>query len=280
MCAVEKNSTTSRPTVDSFQKYLTTFLTNAPSKDCPKGGQAEFGDSVYYYANRKNHSVVTASTFMTFHTVLKTSEDYVAALKAARVVAQNITDTINKRLEALGRNRRVTVFPYSIFYVYYEQELTIWHDTFERLGYSLAAIFVVTFVLMGFDVLSTLIISATIVMIMINLMGFMYFTGVALNAISLVNLVMVSLVVRVLPDITSIWCTFVGHWYSGGVLQQPRARFRDGTRWDEVRKGFQGSCQYGQHHLQRHHDDQVLRDFGAVLCSDKVVSGEIKKLLD
>ena len=52
----------------------------------------------------------------------------------------------------------------SIFYVFYEQYLTIWHDAFMNLSISAAAIFVVTFILLGFDILSAFIITLTIVM--------------------------------------------------------------------------------------------------------------------
>lgn len=52
----------------------------------------------------------------------------------------------------------------SIFYVFYEQYLTIWQDAFMNLTLSAAAIFVVTFILLGFDVISAFIITLTISM--------------------------------------------------------------------------------------------------------------------
>lgn len=83
------------------------------------------------------------------------------------------------------------VFPYSVFYVFYEQYLTMWRDTLQSLGISFATIFVVTFLLTGFDIYSALIIELIVVMIVTNIGGLMYFWNVSLNAISLVNLVMV-----------------------------------------------------------------------------------------
>lgn len=50
------------------------------------------------------------------------------------------------------------VFPYSIFYVYYEQYLTMWDETIFSLSISVASIFVATFLLMGLDIVSSLII--------------------------------------------------------------------------------------------------------------------------
>ena len=52
----------------------------------------------------------------------------------------------------------------SIFYVYYEQYLTIWHDAFMNLAISATAIFIVTFILLGFDIISAFIITLTITM--------------------------------------------------------------------------------------------------------------------
>lgn len=79
------------------------------------------------------------------------------------------------------------VFPYSIFYVYYEQYLTIWRDTIVSLSISFATIFVISFFLMGFNIGSALVIILTIFMIVINLIGMLYFWSVSLNAITLVS---------------------------------------------------------------------------------------------
>jgi Niemann-Pick C1 protein len=80
----------------------------------------------------------------------------------------------------------------SVFYVFYEQYLTIWDDTFQSLGLSLAAVFVATLVLTGFDVFSAFIVLLMVAMVVVNLGGLMYWWDVSLNAVSLVNLVMVS----------------------------------------------------------------------------------------
>lgn len=56
----------------------------------------------------------------------------------------------------------------------------------------MAAIFVVTFLLMGFDIFSSVVVVTTITMIVVNIGGLMYWWNITLNAVSLVNLVMVS----------------------------------------------------------------------------------------
>lgn len=78
-----------------------------------------------------------------------------------------------------------------MFYVFYEQYLTIIADTAFNLGVSLLAIFLVSAVLLGFDLWSALMVSFTIAMILINMFGVMWLWNISLNAVSLVNLVMV-----------------------------------------------------------------------------------------
>lgn len=65
-------------------------------------------------------------------------------------------------------------------------------DTIESLGYSLALVLVITFIVTGFNIFSSLIITVTVFMIVLHLMGMMWMWNITLNAVSLVNLVMVS----------------------------------------------------------------------------------------
>lgn len=77
-----------------------------------------------------------------------------------------------------------------MFYVFYEQYLTTWPDVLQSLGISVLTVFVVTFLLLGLDVISAIVIVVTIVLILLNLLGLMYWWGISLNAVALVNLVM------------------------------------------------------------------------------------------
>lgn len=66
------------------------------------------------------------------------------------------------------------------------------HDAIFNLCISLGSIFLVTTVLLGFDIWAAIVVSMTIAMIIINMFGVMWLWGISLNAVSLVNLVMVS----------------------------------------------------------------------------------------
>lgn len=67
----------------------------------------------------------------------------------------------------------------------------MWADTGVSLGISVGAVFAVTLIL-TFDFISSLIILTTICMIIVDMMGMMYWWDISLNAVSSVNLVMVS----------------------------------------------------------------------------------------
>ena len=83
------------------------------------------------------------------------------------------------------------LYYYSVSYVFYEQYLTIWKDAYLNLGVSLFAIFIVTVSLMGLDLYTAIIVCLTIAMIIVNMFGAMCILNIELNAVSLVNLVMV-----------------------------------------------------------------------------------------
>ncbi|XP_033109697.1 NPC intracellular cholesterol transporter 1-like [Anneissia japonica] len=178
----EKNQ---RPDPKEFVEFLPFFLEDNPTVKCSKGGHAAYGAAVTF--DDANKTEVGATYFMTYHSILKTSADYIAALRQAREVAENITTMMN---HTNADGSYFDVYPYSIIYVYYEQYLTMVHDTIINLSLCLLAVFVVTFLLLGFDAYSAVIIVLTIALITLDLIGLMYFWNVDLNAVSLVNLVM------------------------------------------------------------------------------------------
>ncbi|XP_055920558.1 NPC intracellular cholesterol transporter 1 isoform X2 [Eupeodes corollae] len=196
VCEMQNNSMSNmkRPTEHDFNKYLPYFLMDNPDDSCSKGGHPAYGDAVKYVAKPNGSLEIGASHFMAYHSILKTSADYYLALRSARTISANITNMIRGRLMSQGvplsEALKIEVFPYSVFYVFYEQYLTMWPDTLKSMSISVMAIFIVTYFLMGFDIHSSLVVVITITMIVINLGGVMYHWNISLNAVSLVNLVM------------------------------------------------------------------------------------------
>ncbi|XP_061187973.1 NPC intracellular cholesterol transporter 1-like [Saccostrea echinata] len=181
-CPVQK-SADGRPVSQDFMKFLPWYLEDNPGIKCAKGGHAAYGSAVNLKNNKK---AVGATYFMTYHSIMKESKDYITGLLEARKVADNMTTML--KIKTGGNSTKV--FPYSVFYVFYEQYLTIVEDTVQNLCICVAAIFVVTFILLGFDIISALMVVMTIAMIVIDILGFMSLWNISINAVSLVNLVM------------------------------------------------------------------------------------------
>ena len=188
---------TSEPTQTQFEESIPWFLESAPNDNCPHGGKSAFSDAVQIsklpfgsainISDQQPKYDVLSSNFMAFHTILKTSRDYYTALKRARELTDEMNYAINN---GVPEEEHVKIFPYSIFYVFYEQYLTMWPDTLRQVGISLASIFLVTFILMGFDFVSSFIILIVLISILSNLGAMMYYWHITLNAVSLVTLVM------------------------------------------------------------------------------------------
>lgn len=109
--------------------------------------------------------------------------DLIGGMREARQLASDVEHT----LQSDGSKVRVSV--YSVFYVFYEQYLTIWHDTFKALSVSLASVLAISVLgNLGFKATVLLIVSLT--SILIHQMAMLYVFEVQLNAVSLVNIVM------------------------------------------------------------------------------------------
>ncbi|XP_022105812.1 Niemann-Pick C1 protein-like [Acanthaster planci] len=173
-----------RPTSEEFEKFLPFFLEDDPGFKCSKGGHAAYGSGVKFTDKTKKQ--VKASYFQSYHTVLRNSDDFTNALIHSRQAAANIT----KMMNGPDTDPKFDVYPYSVFYVFYEQYITMAHDSAISLSIVLGAIFVITFVLLGFDLFSAFIVALTIAMITIDLLGLMVLWNIDLNAVSLVNLIM------------------------------------------------------------------------------------------
>ncbi|CAF0998298.1 unnamed protein product [Adineta ricciae] len=179
-----------RPSPDDFQRYIQYFLIDNPGEKCPKGGHAAYHDAVELI----NRTEVKTSYFMGFHSVLKTSKDFISAMRSANEIAKNISKTIlNNQTRPYHDSNKLEdypVFPYSVFYVFYDQYLTIWRDLIVNLIYSFTAVFLVTCILLGFDFHTAFLILLCVFMIIIDMFGVMYLWHIELNAVSVVNIVM------------------------------------------------------------------------------------------
>ncbi|KAF7331817.1 SSD domain-containing protein [Mycena kentingensis (nom. inval.)] len=157
-----------------FMRYVQQWLISPTSESCPSGGKASFGTAV---SINDDATQVTASHFRTMHSPLKTQADFINAFAAAHRIADDIS-----------RQTGASVFPYSLFYVYFDQYAHIVAITQEVLGLGLGAVLLVTAIFLGSWRTGT-IVTGVVALTVVSVMGVMAVWGISLNAISLVNLV-------------------------------------------------------------------------------------------
>jgi Niemann-Pick C1 protein len=162
------------PEDGEFMKYLKQWLVSPTTEECPLAGKASFGSAL---SIAPDDSGVFASHFRTFHSPLKSQEDFINAYSAAHRIANDISQRIG-----------ASVFPYSSFYVFFDQYAHIIAMTQEILGLGLAAVLVLTTLMLG-SWRTGSIVTGVVALTVVSVMGVMPLWGVHLNAISLVNLV-------------------------------------------------------------------------------------------
>ncbi|KVI07692.1 Patched, partial [Cynara cardunculus var. scolymus] len=165
-----------RPTTPQFKEKLPWFLSALPSADCAKGGHGAYTNSVELKGFEDG--VIQASSFRTYHTPLNKQVDFVNSMRAAREFSSRVSNSL-----------KIEVFPYSVFYMFFEQYLDIWKTALISLAVAIGAVFIVCLVITC-SFWSSGIIVLVLVMILVDLLGVMAVLNIQLNAVSVVNLVM------------------------------------------------------------------------------------------
>lgn len=201
------------PEGGEFIHYASKWLTAPTNEECPRGGQAAYSNAVVLDPD----ALTTPAThFRTTHTPLHSQADFIASYKSARRIASSISSA----------QSGISVFPYSKHYIFFDQYLSIIRLTATLLAVSIAIIFLITSVLLG-SLTTGLVITATVSMIIIDILGVMAVAGVSLNAVSLVNLV-------ICVGIAVEFCAHVARAYtypSRVTLEKTKLRGRDARAW-------------------------------------------------
>ena len=162
------------PEGDEFMRYLKQWLVSPTTEECPLAGKASFGTAL---AITPDDSEIVASHFRTFHTPLKSQADFINSFEAAHRIAKDISEKTG-----------VSVFPYSLHYVFFDQYAHIIGITQEVLGIGLGAVLIVTAFMLG-SWRTSFIVTGVVALTVTSVMGVMPIWDIDLNAISLVNLV-------------------------------------------------------------------------------------------
>lgn len=162
------------PENEEFVRYIKQWLISPTTEECFMAGKASFGTAL---SLSDTDNEVVASHFRTFHSPLKSQEDFINAFAAAHRIAEDISERTG-----------ATVFPYSLFYVFFDQYAHIIAITQEVLGLGLASVLIVNALMLG-SWRTASIVTGVVALTVITVMGVMPIWGISLNAISLVNLV-------------------------------------------------------------------------------------------
>lgn len=159
-----------------FQRFLSMFYHDAVCDDsCGACPWAHLSNMVL----NENETNVEYSRWMTYHTTLSTQADFIGALQSAMDLSQQMTETLGG----------MQVFPYSVFYVYFEQYLYLSNVALITTALALVAIGALTLLLTRY-VLLTVELLLVVGMILCDLYGLMALWSIAWNAVSLTNFVM------------------------------------------------------------------------------------------
>lgn len=162
------------PEGPEFMRYVEAWLQASTSEDCPIGGKAPYSDAVILSDDRTS---LKASHTRSFHQPLRSQSDFINSYAAARRISREITARTG-----------LSVFPYAIHYIFFDQYESIMRLTFYLVGSALLSVFVISSIILGSFVAAGLM-TVTVAMIVLNVAGIMAIWGISLNALSLVNLV-------------------------------------------------------------------------------------------
>ncbi|KAI4102155.1 MAG: hypothetical protein L6R37_004520 [Teloschistes peruensis] len=164
------------PEDGEFIHYLTKWISAPTNEDCPFGGAAPYSNALVIHPNATKNPI-PASHFRTSHTPLRSQSDFISAYASARRIADDVS-----------ASQHINVFPYSKFYIFFDQYAGIVPLAGALLGGAAATVFFLTSLLLG-SIATGLVVTITVAMIVVAILGTMALAHVSLNAISLVNLV-------------------------------------------------------------------------------------------
>ena len=202
------------PTGPEFIHYAEKWIESPTDASCPLGGKAPYSNALVIDEQR---TTINASHFRTSHTPLRSQDDFIQAYIAARRIANDIS-----------HEHKIDVFPYSKFYIFFDQYVNIVQLTGTLLGSAVAIIFVLTSAILG-SIATGAVITTTVVMTVVDIIGTMAIAGVSLNAVSLVNLI-------ICVGIGVEFCAHIARAFmfpSRTLVEKAPARFRgkDARAW-------------------------------------------------
>ncbi|CAI5757233.1 unnamed protein product [Candida verbasci] len=161
------------PKDSDFMFYFNQWI-QEPSDPCPLGGKAPYSTSI-----SRNSTDIISSYFRTSHVPLKSQDDFINGYKNSIRIIEEIKKYTN-----------LDIFPWSPFYIFFVQYLNILSLTVSLLSIALFIIFIISYLVFG-TFKSSFAMTITILSILINIGGVLSIWNISLNALSLVNLLII-----------------------------------------------------------------------------------------
>ena len=202
------------PEGPEFIHYLSKWIASPTNEDCPFGGKAPYSNALVIDTD---HNAVPASHFRTSHTPLRYQRSFIEAYASARRIADSISES-----------QSIDVFPYSKFYIFFDQYATIAKLAGTLIGSALTIILAISSILLG-SLATGIVVTLTVIMIVVDVLGAMALFSVSLNAISLVNLV-------ICVGIGVEFCAHIARAFmfpSKPIMEKAKSKFRgrDARAW-------------------------------------------------
>lgn len=183
-CDIIIDSHKKNPT-KQFYFYLSQFLLTKPAKECPYGGIGRYQGKVNGLSKNGIDYVIKG-----FHTVLQTTEDHIRALQSARNLCANMTQMAHTYLGMLGlissdEIAKFQIFPYSPFYMFYDQYLEIWTITGISIAMALTTIFGIHLIMSGLNWVISVLVLLSVSVITVDIFGCMYLWSVSATAVTI-----------------------------------------------------------------------------------------------
>ena len=165
------------PEGEEFYRYLRKWLESPTDQECPLGGQAAYSSALSIVTDPETgKDSVRSSHFRTYFAPLRSQSDFISALEQSQRISNDISDRVGYR-----------VFPYSLFFIFFEQYTYLLSMAVQVLGSAALAIFAINTVLLGSwrtGAVVTLSVASAVYLVA----GAMGFWGIQFNALTLVNL--------------------------------------------------------------------------------------------
>lgn len=186
------------------QKLITNLLTTVKfdpdvNSEFEINWLSEYSKDALYDNSSETAFVTNLQTFLSSRSDLSNDVTFNTAgtaILASRfhIISTHMRTSILKgkfmeRMRDIASTSGLSIFPFSPWFIFFEQYVAILPNTLQTLGIAVVVIFVITAIFMPHPLLIVLV-TVTMVMIIVGIFAFMYFWGLSLSSITMIQVIM------------------------------------------------------------------------------------------